>query len=488
MSKRMKYIIKSCPSDDTQALQNLLNEMSMNGWELYSMSEVEVDEKLVFNCIFMIEENETSFGESSDIMNWGTVKNPIEKMLSPEMTPYEKCSELIGKIKSQKRKITHIKSALDVEDAGSIGRKEYNDKISASLSEYEKLKKNLAEMSNTNNLFERLGVDVMALLVSEELVPLVDTDSDDAENLFPELIKMRYASVDEYGYIIPPVRILDSEVLAPYEFAITVRGIEVFKANAHSHKKMFFVEELNDNKKIKDAIYDVDPITDKDIVWVDENETKDYWAEGISCTEFMARALNFVAVRYADELFDYTTMLKYCEIVESENPFLIENIVPDVISFADLRYIFTSLISERVPIKDIIFLFSKLNDFAEDSAKADLLNKVRLAMSRTICAQYVDDENVISAIELSDKTFAKLVPVMDEEDAIVKIDSDFAEKIAEKLAKKVEENDLKTPILIAPIDYRQILFSLLVHYINDVVVLAREEVGSNCKLDIVDEI
>ena len=37
-------------------LQNLLNEMSMNGWELYSMQETENDEgQLLCHCIFMKE-------------------------------------------------------------------------------------------------------------------------------------------------------------------------------------------------------------------------------------------------------------------------------------------------------------------------------------------------------------------------------------------------------------------------------------------------
>src|SRR5574344_529017 len=161
MTKRMKYIIKSCPSDDTQGLQNLLNEMSENGWELYSMNEVETpDEKIMFNCIFMSEEDDLREDDSTDIMKWGTVKNPIEKMLSPEMTPYEKCVELISKIKTQKKKISEIKAALDVEDPASVGRKKFNDKISSSIKEFENLKKDLAKMSNPSEIYKRLGVDV----------------------------------------------------------------------------------------------------------------------------------------------------------------------------------------------------------------------------------------------------------------------------------------------------------------------------------------
>lgn len=36
-NKKMQYIIKSVPTDDKQALENLLNEMSEAGWDLYTM-------------------------------------------------------------------------------------------------------------------------------------------------------------------------------------------------------------------------------------------------------------------------------------------------------------------------------------------------------------------------------------------------------------------------------------------------------------------
>ena len=41
-NKKMQYVIKTCASDNTQELQNLLNEMSMNNWELYSLSLIHI--------------------------------------------------------------------------------------------------------------------------------------------------------------------------------------------------------------------------------------------------------------------------------------------------------------------------------------------------------------------------------------------------------------------------------------------------------------
>ena len=48
----MKYCIKTCSSENTQELENLLNEMSAQGWEIYTMHEDEGDDGFNFNCIF----------------------------------------------------------------------------------------------------------------------------------------------------------------------------------------------------------------------------------------------------------------------------------------------------------------------------------------------------------------------------------------------------------------------------------------------------
>ena len=54
-NKKMQYVIKSVPTDDKQALENLLNEMSEQGWDLYTMHEIETGSSFDFNCIFVRE-------------------------------------------------------------------------------------------------------------------------------------------------------------------------------------------------------------------------------------------------------------------------------------------------------------------------------------------------------------------------------------------------------------------------------------------------
>ena len=142
----MQYVIKTCSSENMQELQNLLNEMSMNGWELYSMQETENDDgQLLCHCIFMKEADISGQETNSDVINISSFKSQMEKMLSPEQSPYEICLEIQEKIRSQKSKIAKIKKELEGESPASVTRKKLNDKISAGIKELDELKIKLAQ-------------------------------------------------------------------------------------------------------------------------------------------------------------------------------------------------------------------------------------------------------------------------------------------------------------------------------------------------------
>ena len=199
--------------------------------------------------------------------------------------------------------------------------------------------------------------------------------------------------------------------------------------------------------------------------------------------------MEFCSVKYVDDLLDYEDLDKYINVVNNTNDFLVANIIPDFISLSDLRFILTSLIREKISIKDITYIFEKINDFAQESTKSDLIKKIRLSLSRQICKCNQNAQGVISAFEISDKTLEKFMPNFDEsDDAIVRIDADFAETLAEKLSKKMSQLNVEYPKLIVPLEFRHLIFTLLSNYMNNITVLSREEIGCNAQLDVISEI
>ena len=489
-NKKMQYIIKTCSGDDMQELQNLLNEMSMNGWELYSMNEVETDDGIKFNCIFMCETKTEEENSSSDVINISTFKSQMEKMLSPKLSAYENCLDIQLKIKNQQNKITKIKKELEKEAPASVNRKKLNDKISANLKELEELKAKLAKATSPDLMFEKLYEEKLSINLSDELIEYLENENEDTtETLLSETVRSRVKLTEELGYVIPKIVFQDDESLNPYEFAIKIRGLDVFRACVYPNYTMYFDKELNLSSKIKNSIYDTDPITGEKVVWIEKTKTKDFWEKGITGAEYIARALEYVAIKYVDELMDYSDVEKYIDVVSKKNEFLVENLIPDFITMSDLKFILTSLIREQVSIKDITYIFEKMNDFAEDCPKSDLLKKVRLALARRICAKHANENGIISLFEVSEKTIEAFMPSFEEdEDFIIKIDGEYAEKLAQKIIKKAKLLEITEPKILVPMELRHLFFTLLSNYINNITVLTREEIGCHYGIEILGTI
>ena len=488
-NKKMQYVIKTCNSDDTQELQNLLNEMSMNGWELYTINEVEVDDGFQYSCIFMKEADEGNFSINNDEIKISNFKSQMEKLLAPKLNPYEACLDIQQKIKEVKAKIAKAKKELESETSTSDGRIRLNDKISSGLAELEELKHKLAEATSPDGMYKNLREDKLAISLSEEILGYIDADQDiDEEELVAETVKLRLKLTEELGYVIPKIIFKDDENLNPYEYSIKIRGLEVFKGLVYPNYLRFFVDNLSSDKKIKNAIYDTEEITGKKIVWIPKKDCKNYWEKGLSGAQCITRALEHIAVKYVDEILDYNELDNYIEVVDDTNSFLIENLVPDFISLADLRYIITSLINERVSVKDITFILEKINDFATENEKSDILRKLRLSIGRQITHAHINEEGIINAIEITEDSLLKTCETCVEEEGeeIIKIDAHYADQLAKKVEKLMKKYDCRT--IIVPLEFRHLIFKMLSTYFNDVTVLAREEVSFYAPIEIYEEL
>ena len=483
---KIRYAIKSIPSDDTQALEDALNKMSEEGWDLYTMQEIETDDGFVFNCIFTSELKTTK--DEDDIINVKNFRSQMEKILYSSQSPYISCKEIQQKIKLQREKISKIKSELEKETEIPVSknRQKLNDEMSENLKVLENLRQDLFKMISPNEMYSKIKQEKLIISLGEDLLDIVNPDF--GAKLIPETVRTREKIVNELGYVIPKIVFEDDYDLAPNEFSIKIRGLEVLRAVAYPNSAAYFEDEINLGKKKKFTTYD--EITGRNIVWVEESKTKDFWQKGISTSEYISRMLEYTVIRYIDELFDYNDVNKYMEIVNDVNPFLCENILPDFISPSDLKYILVNLLKEEVSIKDIVYIFEKLNDYVEDSMKEDLIDKIRFALSAHISKKLSKDNNMIVAFDLSEKTMKSMFSEYDEETNVIKIEDDVAQKIKNKILRKAKKYQiaLNEIVICAPQEERRLLFLVLSHLIPKIKVISKTEISTDYVIEILDEI
>ena len=207
-------------------------------------------------------------------------------------------------------------------------------------------------------------------------------------------------------------------------------------------------------------------------------------------SQVIARILEYVCIKNVEEIFDYNDINNYIEIVSEDNLYLIENIVPDFVSIAELKYILTSLIKERVSIKDIVYIFEKINDFADEETKEDLLSRVRHALSRQISKGIANENNVIQAFELSEESVKYLSGKVSGHSQIIRIDNTKIKTIVNNIYKSIDKLKINADeiVVIVPMEIRQVTSVVLSQLMPSVKVVAKEEIANGYNIEIYDRV
>lgn len=479
---KQEFSIKQVPTDETQLLQDTLNSYSNRGWELYSIYEAEQNSKLVYNCIFVREVEAAEDEDDADIADF---RSKVERMLYSKEEPYQLCLNLQNKIRDKRTKIERVKKFL--ESSKDAEREILNDEIKKDIDELNSLKKDLKDVLAPSKMSKFLGEEKLSISLSSENYTLCDSVRED--NLLAQTIKVRQEMTKQLGYIIPKVQFIENPSLNEYEFSINVHGVSVATALAYPDYVAYFEDELNIDKAPKDSKKTKDPLTQRKLIWIKREDCENFWDEGIEATQYIANYLSYYTIAHIDEIFDYNDLNRYVDFVSSQNSYLTD-ILGDYISISELKYILAQLIRERVSIKDITYIFEKLNDFSDDPNKQNLLDKLRMSLSRQISATLANKDKEILAYEIDEDTLNLLEKQTkgDEDETSIKIDLSKFTQFRKLLKQNKDDIIDKSAVIVAPQMYRQVIFILVSQLFIDIPVICYEEVALDYKLKILGKV
>ena len=278
-----------------------------------------------------------------------------------------------------------------------------NADVQSQLGQLESVRQNMQDLVNPNKMYERLGVDVLSLQVGAGLLVIADPDQEG--QLLAKIAALRQRVTDELGYILPNIRIMDSSALEANEYVISIRNNVVASGYVYPGKYMVIADQWDSVKKTipEDAIVGVDPTYQTQAYWISQDDARAAKnVTAVDATDVLVTHLQECVRKHVDEVMTKTDVLKLMELVRSQDPTLVNDLVPAIISTSDLRKIFVNLIREKVSIKDIIFVFERLCDYARFSKEPDILSeRLRAALGRQICLSNVDRDHVLYALTLS---------------------------------------------------------------------------------------
>lgn len=265
---------------------------------------------------------------------------------------------------------------------------------------------NLKQLTDPNRMYEKLGVDVLSLQVGNNLLVIADPDQDG--QLLSKIAGLRSRMTEEIGFILPNIRIMDSMSIGPYEYLISIRGNPVAVGTVYPGRYMLLsnLYESNNVRPPKDVIKDKDPTFGMHTVyWVfPQDIPPQLQPHAVDPTDAVIAHLQEIVIKYVDEVMNKMDVLKLMELVRQHDQSLITELVPNILTPNDLRKIFVNLLREKVSIKDIMFVFERLTDYARFSKEPDVLSeRLRAALGRQICVSHSDKNKVMYAVTLSNE-------------------------------------------------------------------------------------
>ncbi len=261
---------------------------------------------------------------------------------------------------------------------------------SIKLQDAEKLKILEAEEAEVEDVVEEppqiedlVHPDSFEIEVGYGLISLVDEKQ--GGNLLNRISSVRKSLAIELGIVIPPIRIRDYVELEPNSYRFKVYGIPVDEGVVYPNRYMVLVL---DEKPPFEGIETTDPTFELPAIWITEKQKED--AEVLGHTAVEAEAVITTHLletlkKNCHRLLDRQETQKIIDKMKEEKNAVVEGLVPDQVSIGVIQKVLKNLLSENIPIRNMIVILESISDNIGISKDPDVLTEyVRTALADSI--------------------------------------------------------------------------------------------------------
>jgi flagellar biosynthesis protein FlhA len=246
-----------------------------------------------------------------------------------------------------------------------------------------------------------LDLDTMELEVGYGVVKLVDASK--GGDLLERISMIRRQIAIELGIIVPPVRIRDNMQLGANDYVVKIKGQAVARGVTYP-EQFLAMDNGATSGPIPGGTVTTEPAFGLPAYWITESERPhaemlNYTV--VEATAVLATHLTEVVKSHAHELLTRQDVKNLLDNLKGRAAAVVEEVIPTQIKPGELQRVCQNLLRERVPIRDMETILETLGDYAGRTKDLEVLTEyVRHALARTICKQYVDEEDRLWCVTL----------------------------------------------------------------------------------------
>ena len=245
-----------------------------------------------------------------------------------------------------------------------------------------------AQQSDTpEELIEQMRAHALEILLAPDLVDLVSGASDD---LLARVRGLRRKIAMDLGVVVPPVRTRDSVDLPSSTYVIRIAGVEAGRGTAPAGK----VLALGDALDALPGYATVEPVFGLAGKWVPtemRHSAEMAGATVIDRVSVLVTHLSSIIAGNAARLLTREDVRVLTDGVKQVNPAAVDDLIPGLLSLAEVQRVLQGLLIEQIPINDLPRIYEALSLRAKTSVDPEgLIEAARQALGPALTVQYLD--------------------------------------------------------------------------------------------------
>jgi flagellar biosynthesis protein FlhA len=252
------------------------------------------------------------------------------------------------------------------------------------------------------NVDALLPLDPLGLEIGYGLLGLVEQSGKNGD-LLERIRLLRRQFATDLGFVVPPIRLRDSSVLSPTQYAIKVRGTDV--AQGEIFPDRLLAMNPGDADEAIDGLEVREPTFGLPARWIPTAQREAAQAAGctvVDASTVVATHLSETIRRHAASLLGRQDVQALVNKVRETHPAVVEGLVPTLMPIGTVHRVLQRLLAENVSIRDLPLVLEVLADLAPMTKDASILAEhVRAAMPDVVCRPHVGTDETLRVLMLS---------------------------------------------------------------------------------------
>ncbi|MDX8388696.1 MAG: flagellar biosynthesis protein FlhA [Ghiorsea sp.] len=258
----------------------------------------------------------------------------------------------------------------------------------------------VAETKEEQPMSDLLVVDPVRLEVGYGLIDLVEGSGDG--NLLERLQTVRRQIAQEIGFVLPPVHIKDNLQLGVGDYRVLVRGAEVGRSEIRP-RNLLALEGQVAGPRVE-GVATQEPAFGLPALWITQDKRQQAELSGYTVVEPVTVVVTHITEilrLHAADMLDRAQTRELVEMLSERYPKVVDDIVPAQVSYGLLQNVLQQLLSEWVPIRDLLLIIETISDgINEQKDLMGLVEKVRLKLGRSIVQRHLDNQNELAVFTI----------------------------------------------------------------------------------------